>query len=123
MQTTISKSSPPTAAKGLARGVIANVQALRALAATLVVIVHLEALAIPAGLTKATTEMFGVGVDLFFVISGFIMVYTNLDKETYPRAFLWNRITRIVPLYWLVTIGVFTIALIAPQLMGGTVGR
>jgi peptidoglycan/LPS O-acetylase OafA/YrhL len=44
------------------------------------------------------------GVDLFFVISGFVMVYSSRDLfgttgATY--AFLSGRITRIVPLYWL----------------------
>jgi peptidoglycan/LPS O-acetylase OafA/YrhL len=46
------------------------------------------------------------GVDLFFVISGFIMVYTCWAKfgETGATAmFLRRRIIRIVPLYWMAT--------------------
>jgi exopolysaccharide production protein ExoZ len=46
------------------------------------------------------------GVDLFFVISGFVMVYTNADSFgslNAPGDFLLRRIIRIVPLYWLAT--------------------
>ena len=44
------------------------------------------------------------GVDLFFVISGFIMVYTTMHDETRHGAagrFFVRRIVRIAPLYWL----------------------
>ncbi len=50
----------------------------------------------------------GAGVDVFFVISGFIMVYTmrsRVGNAGARRAFLKRRIIRIVPLYWLVTTG------------------
>ncbi len=46
------------------------------------------------------------GVDLFFVISGFVMVYSsrNLFEERGSwHIFLRKRIARIVPLYWLAT--------------------
>jgi len=46
------------------------------------------------------------GVDLFFVISGFIMVYTTAESFGTPTAsgvFLLRRIIRIVPLYWIAT--------------------
>src|SRR5205085_10567493 len=45
----------------------------------------------------------GAGVDLFFVISGFIMVYASERLFGAPeggRLFLGRRIARIVPLYW-----------------------
>ena len=47
------------------------------------------------------------GVDLFFVISGFIMMYITRDTERGSRAstrYLYRRLTRIVPLYWFYTI-------------------
>ena len=46
------------------------------------------------------------GVDLFFVISGFIMVYSSEDlfgARGAWRTFLTRRLVRIVPLYWLTT--------------------
>lgn len=43
------------------------------------------------------------GVDLFFVLSGFLMVAITGD-ETQPGAFLAARARRVVPLYWLATL-------------------
>jgi exopolysaccharide production protein ExoZ len=43
------------------------------------------------------------GVNIFFVISGFIMVYI-VKPETTPSGFLVNRIRRVVPLYWFFTL-------------------
>lgn len=44
------------------------------------------------------------GVDIFFVISGFIMWITTAPARTTPSSFIVNRIVRIVPLYWLMTL-------------------
>lgn len=48
-----------------------------------------------------------LGVHLFFVISGLIMVYSSFDnggaKKLSPGKFLWRRATRIYPTYWLYT--------------------
>lgn len=97
-----------------------NVQALRGLAALLVVFVHLEVLAKLAGLPAGATVFGNSGVDIFFVISGLIMVVTTSGRNQTPLGFLRNRITRIVPLYWAVTFAVFGIALIAPRLLQST---
>jgi peptidoglycan/LPS O-acetylase OafA/YrhL len=46
------------------------------------------------------------GVDVFFVISGFVMIYSSqklLALSRGWRVFAEHRILRIVPLYWLVT--------------------
>src|SRR6185295_2076908 len=46
------------------------------------------------------------GVDLFFVISGFIMVYASDElfaRARAPSFFLTRRLARIVPLYWAAT--------------------
>jgi peptidoglycan/LPS O-acetylase OafA/YrhL len=50
-----------------------------------------------------------IGVDLFFVVSGFIMVYTTARGNVGPAKFLRKRVVRIYPLYWffsLVVIGI-----------------
>ena len=61
---------------------------------------------------------FGIwGVDIFFVISGFIMMYVTENNEKY---FLLKRIIRIVPLYWILTLGVFSIAIFYPYLLNNT---
>jgi len=83
-----------------------SVQMLRAIAAVTVVTHHISLF--------ANGEW---GVDLFFVISGFIMCYVT---EESGRHFLAKRIIRIVPLYWAGTIGVFCIALMMPGLLNFT---
>ena len=60
---------------------------------------------------------FGVsGVDLFFVISGFIMVVTTAGSSITPTQFWGRRISRVVPIYWLLTSLMVCVALIAPGL-------
>ncbi|MBP0575775.1 acyltransferase family protein, partial [Mycobacterium tuberculosis] len=53
-----------------------------------------------------------VGVDIFFVISGFVMA-AAVDRPHPPRwsAFLIRRAARIYPLYWLATLIVLPSAL------------
>ena len=49
------------------------------------------------------------GVDLFFVISGFVMVYSSeslFGRADGPRRFFLRRLARIAPLYWAVTIAI-----------------
>ena len=99
--------------RGRAVGVLRNVQVLRAFAALLVIFVHLDQL-----LSRLGVPLFGgAGIDIFFVISGFIMVYTTMDREITPWSFMADRIARIVPAYWAATLGVFFLALVAPSLL------
>ena len=56
------------------------------------------------------------GVDLFFVISGFIMLVTTWDKPIGPVEFMRHRMRRIVPLYWLATLVMVGLATVAPAL-------
>jgi exopolysaccharide production protein ExoZ len=61
--------------------------------------------------------VFGVGaagVDVFFVISGFIMWVVTCRKTPSPTEFLTRRIQRIVPLYWGLTLATAAAALIIP---------
>lgn len=54
------------------------------------------------------------GVDVFFVISGVIMWRITSGREVAPRAFLWRRVTRVAPLYWIATLLVAAIAAVWP---------
>jgi exopolysaccharide production protein ExoZ len=94
-----------------ARTVVA-IQYLRAVAAGLVAFHH--ALGIP--IYAHYTAHFGtVGVDLFFVISGFIMWTTTEQSEPAPVRFWLARIVRVVPLYWIFTTIYVAAALITPE--------
>jgi peptidoglycan/LPS O-acetylase OafA/YrhL len=101
-------------------GMLVNVQALRAVAAFLVVFVHLQALALLLGWGPNAFVFGNSGVDLFFVISGAIMVVTVRRRPQGPQTFLANRIARIAPLYWLITAVVFCAAQVAPSLFDAT---
>jgi peptidoglycan/LPS O-acetylase OafA/YrhL len=98
-----------------ALSMIYNIQILRAFAALNVVLYHI----IPTAnyYSQSTTiftylEGWGAnGVDIFFVISGFVMLHTQLDKRKSPSEFFRNRVIRIVPIYWALTlfiIGLYT---------------
>src|SRR5215471_1422417 len=92
--------------------VVFNVQFLRAVAAMLVVVHHLQAM-VNANYGTEWSSRFGTfGVDVFFVISGFIMFYTNRTMRRGAREFISNRLLRIVPLYWLATFAMVALFLI-----------
>jgi exopolysaccharide production protein ExoZ len=75
---------------------LVTIQYLRAFAAIAVVIAHVgKQLHVPF-------DIGGGGVDLFFVVSGFIMI-AILRDDTTRSGFMLNRIRRIVPLYWMAT--------------------
>jgi exopolysaccharide production protein ExoZ len=96
-----------------------TVQALRAFAAASVVVHHILMVAVQrAGYQYNFPFTAAAGVDLFFLISGFIMLYTHFDNFGEVRAsssFIRRRLIRIVPLYWIVTTGTVIILLIAPS--------
>lgn len=87
-----------------------SVQYARAAAALLVVIGHISGFS--AFQSASTTHFGGVGVDIFFVISGFIMWETS--KEQSPADFMRRRLARIVPPYWFYTTLLVLLVLVAP---------
>jgi exopolysaccharide production protein ExoZ len=85
-----------------------GIQALRFLAALLVVFSHALAMVDDHYRAHSVPRWGGghAGVDIFFVISGFVMVFSfgPLIKHADGwRLFLGRRLIRIVPLYWLAT--------------------
>lgn len=90
-------------------GTLQSIQLLRGIAALSVVYVHVLA-----------TPNFGLfGVDIFFVISGFVMTLVT-TKKTSPTTFFLHRLIRIVPLYWIMTSCLLVVIVIAPNLLGST---
>jgi len=101
-----------------------SLQAGRAIAATLVVLFHL-------GGTIAAEKYFGMsgfslpfsfgdsGVEFFFVLSGFIIFHahkSDLGKPNSIKHYLYKRVTRIYPVYIIVFLGVYGLAISIPQL-------
>jgi exopolysaccharide production protein ExoZ len=87
---------------------IVSVQALRAIAALAVALCHFEETRIwlQGRIALPLLEQLASGVDLFFVISGFIMVHSSSELFTTKagaRTFFMRRVARIIPPYWIVT--------------------
>lgn len=94
-----------------ADGTIDNIQVLRGVAAFGVVLLHLSPMLLAVWGVRLPVMWGAAGVDVFFVISGFIMVHTNADFSRSAPRFWLDRIVRIVPLYWMVTFLMIAIVL------------
>ena len=103
-----------------------SLQACRALAAALVVLFHL-------GGSFAQDRYFGfkaldgpfawgdAGVDFFFVLSGFLITAAHRRDFGQPGSlpgYLWKRLLRIYPTYWVICAAVGLAALALPSLRG-----
>jgi peptidoglycan/LPS O-acetylase OafA/YrhL len=96
-----------------------QVQALRGLAATLVVLFHAQSVCPPlAGTHSISAALMGdlgrYGVDLFFVLSGFIIRYAEPAGGYGASTFFWRRVRRVVPIYWLLTLVAVGLGLLLP---------
>ena len=108
-------------------GKLRNVQALRAVAVMLVVWVHIgnrygveERYLGAPHITRWMSLPGSAGVDLFFVISGVIIMTTAWPAFSTPgaaRQFAYRRVTRIFPPYWIVSALVLIVYLIRPHLV------
>jgi len=99
---------------------LSHVQCLRALAASAVVLLHaqMEAERFSSSAPFISSEIaeFGrYGIDLFFVISGFVIYYTNFPEALPARKFILRRALRIVPIYWTFTVLAFVLRVALPE--------
>lgn len=83
-----------------------SIQALRGTAALFVVLEHIRFLNCGA-----------FGVDIFFCISGFMMMLSTHKDTTH---FLIRRLIRVVPLYYIMTLGTFALLLVFPDMFAQT---
>ncbi|KGF68818.1 hypothetical protein LL06_14465 [Hoeflea sp. BAL378] len=98
-------------------------QYLRAAAALVVMFFHVSVLSQETwGLDPRRVDHVGAaGVDLFFVISGFIMAMIVDRPGRFDGREYWiRRIARVAPAYWVITFFVFALAALAPSLFHST---
>jgi exopolysaccharide production protein ExoZ len=92
-----------------------SVQYLRALAASAVVVYHASKAL--AGHEEQIDLGYGTyGVDVFFVVSGFIMFYTTIDSTITPLVFFLKRLIRIFPLYFILSTLLYAMVAARPSL-------
>lgn len=96
-----------------------GIQALRFVAALMVVTTH-STLYVSERLIKGfpVWNAGGAGVDIFFVISGFVMMISSgtlIDRADSWKKFAFRRLLRIVPLYWAALTIKLVIMLISPS--------
>jgi len=118
---------------GSRSGRIVSIQALRLVAALLAawphacLFSHLLARHLGAPVPDLPGAALGKsGVDVFFVISGFVMVHSSQRLYGRPgarRLFVLRRIVRVVPMYWLATLALLAWSLRthAPPWDGATI--
>ncbi|MBM9485588.1 acyltransferase [Pseudomonas sp. ICBG1301] len=98
-----------------------SIQTLRALAAWLVVLHHYMQIAHNFKLTDTVSialfKYGAIGVDLFFVISGFVIYLSASGKNQTPMVFALHRIVRIAPAYWLFTLITAALLIFAPGIV------
>jgi exopolysaccharide production protein ExoZ len=92
---------------------ILNIELLRALAAVMVLVAHVSEGILAYGGTGPAYRYLSLvgssGVDLFFVISGFVITTSFWRNPRSSWAFLRARVRRVVPAYWILT----TVAIVA----------
>ncbi|HEY0108047.1 MAG TPA: acyltransferase, partial [Fibrella sp.] len=133
MPVSFSQPSPLTepiiAADMPARKQLQTIQAVRGVAALAVVAFHLTQFVggtYGEDLWNGLFEHGFAGVDLFFVISGFVIVYTSQEYIGRPetlRTYLTKRAIRVYPIYWL-TIAIMTLLMaVSLWLMPNGIGK
>lgn len=112
----------------------ANIQLLRGVAALAVLLSHIimfgnqkYQLAYPS--LNDWVDYLAGGVDLFFVISGFIIYATTVRDRCAPKRipatlhFLYRRFGRIYPVYWVISLCLVGVYFYAPYLINSGAGN
>jgi exopolysaccharide production protein ExoZ len=109
-------------------GRIGTIQILRGAAAVLIVLYHLllaeKTYAAGAFLLPDLLAYGACGVDMFFLISGYVLMVRHADRagsRTAAGAFLVRRLLRIYPLYWVYSAVMLAVAALRPDLVDAAV--
>ena len=102
---------------------LVHIQIIRFVAAFAVVAFHAlgappAGFEVPESAISFVLSYGGRGVDLFFVISGFIIFYATHGANLAPAGFLRRRVERIVPLYFFAIFAVTVLEAILPDTFG-----
>lgn len=110
-------------------GHLRGIQVLRAIAATAVMASHLVIIShkyFPnETLVPAVLKYGAAGVDMFFVVSGFVMVHVTANYSRGPlfaANFLWKRIARIYPTLWFYLLLLLPVLYFAPHMINSAYG-
>lgn len=102
---------------------IEPLQVLRAIAAILIMAKHalyeVDQIS-PIDFNYGNYRFYTVGIDIFFVLSGFIMIYISWGQSGWAASkdFMLRRALRIIPTYWFYTFLLAAVALLMPQVLG-----
>lgn len=99
-----------------------SIQYFRAIAALFVLLSHASH---KVELESSITNLFKLGnygVDLFFIISGFVMCFSIDGKCPNPIKFMKARFIRILPLYWILTLVALIVFLFKPEIVNSSGG-
>lgn len=120
-------SSTNSAPESRIRGRLPVLDGLRGLAILMVLLFHFVGNTSPTNgierIVVGVTNYGSYGVELFFVLSGFLItgiLYDTRNKPRYFRNFYMRRVLRILPIYYGVLILVFFVAPLIPLLRGPT---
>ncbi|MBS0252564.1 MAG: acyltransferase [Proteobacteria bacterium] len=97
---------------------IVSIQYLRVVAASMILFFHAMSTAGAHATMPNMLSASAAGVDIFFVISGFIMWQSTARSDPSPVEFLRRRLARIAPFYWFMTL-----LMCATPLISGTLSR
>src|SRR5713226_2623392 len=115
----LAASRPLAPAQALAR--VAELDGIRGIAILLVLASHFGVPACPPGILWDTLGFGWVGVDLFFVLSGFLITGILLDSKgrtDYFQRFYLRRVFRILPIYYAFVILFFHIVPLIAHVTG-----
>jgi exopolysaccharide production protein ExoZ len=102
---------------------VVSIQYMRAIAVLLVVFHHaMWKGEVYSGAPWDWYNFGGAGVDLFFIISGYIMCYSTSRRKTNIYQFLKARLIRIMPLYWILSGVALVIYLLMPDKVNSSGG-
>ena len=124
MATTHPTPTPPVPVR------LAGIQGLRGFAVLLVIMVHMHHIELKYSkgpMFLGPWNTIGIcGVDIFLVVSGFVLTYLafgNFGQTSYVKAYTFARLSRVYPLYMLLTALLIPIYLMLPGLFNASEGH